>query len=235
MTNFSAADAAHLLHGLDATARRARTRAWSAWFPLAVFGLLVAGSSWWYRDPGAYWGRPIEEAGMVSLSDGLAHTAWGRFSGGTYPRPEAAIYWMIALPLGYALCAAWYARRTAGTGVAPPWRDYVLAGAGFGAVLALTLLVDVPPPHTQPAVWGVANPFVAVALGFVVLAVRSRTRALLGFSVAYAFAAAAVGMSSLSQLGDTTAAGSPFLQVLALSLPPLMAAAVLRLRDGRQA
>ena len=153
----------------------ARSRRRGAWFPLCVFGLLVLGSAPFYR---------LEE--QVAGSDGISILTYG--SRWTW------LYWLVAIPLGYAACVLFYRHRAIRTGVAGSLWPYIAVGLGLFALMLL-----VPPGLVMSWTPGFAHswtalPLISLAAGFLVLSRLERDRALMALSL---------GMLVLAALSDT--------------------------------
>lgn len=154
----------------------ARARRRGAWFPLSVFGILVLASAPLYRL-----------TQRVTRPDGISIS--------TYGSRWISLYWLIAIPLGYAACVLYHRRRAHRTGVAGSIWPYVATGLGLFALMSL-----VPPgimAHWTPGFarsW-TGLPLITLAAGFLVLSRLERDRALTALTV---------GLLLLAMLSDTT-------------------------------
>lgn len=162
----------------DVTRRRARTRTQvrGAWLPLAVFGLLTLITIPLYLHPFAF-----PHGGTYGY---LSLTRTPFFAGlpDARSQDQAWLFWLVAGPAGYLVCALWDHRRARRTGLSPRWDRFVAVGLGLLALLAATHLVPVRTILTSRygdgsasigAGFGIAaflTPLVTVALGLLVLA-----------------------------------------------------------------
>ena len=164
-----------LLAEADRARSEARSRRRGAWFPLSVFGILVLLSAPLYG---------LTE--RVTRPDGISML--------TYGSRWTSLYWLIAIPLGYAACVLSYRRRAARTGVAGSVWPYILTGLGLFALMSLVppgIVVDWTPAFARS--W-TALPLITLAAGFLVLSRLERDRALMALSF---------GMLVLAVLSDT--------------------------------
>jgi hypothetical protein len=165
-----------LLAEADRARLEARGRRRAAWFPLIVFGILVLGSAPLYRL-----------TQRVTRADGISIV--------TYGSRWISLYWLVAIPLGYAACALYYRRRATRVGVAGPVWPYVATGLGLFALMSL-----VPPENVSGWTPGFARswtalPLITLAAGFLVLSRLERDRALVALSL---------GLLGVAVLSDTT-------------------------------
>lgn len=160
-----------LLAEADRARSAARSRRRGAWFPLGVFGILALGSAPLYR----LMERETRADGITVL---------------TYGSRWVSLYWLVAIPLGYAACVLSYRRRATRTGVAGSVWPYVVTG------LALFALISIVPPGIV-AGWtpGFAHswtalPLITLAAGLLVLSRLERDWALTVVSLGMLVAAA---------------------------------------------
>ncbi|MBE1488468.1 hypothetical protein [Plantactinospora soyae] len=176
------------------TALRRRTRAarHAYWFPLLLFGLLIAIAAPLYLES-------VEPAGMrgVKAIPALAGL------GGDFLEHSAALgwYWLAALIGGYILSLGWYRWRGARVGLQTPTRAYLTAGI-VGTLVGLVLPIVLPfmlfntwSPVTTATSWattpllGISNrgmlPHLVIAVGLAVLARLERSRGLLTVVLGY--------------------------------------------------
>ncbi|MBA3690420.1 MAG: hypothetical protein H0W82_03270 [Actinobacteria bacterium] len=160
-------------------ANRARSEARSmrrgAWFPLIVFGALMVASAPLYRL-----------SGRVTRPDGISVL--------TYGSRWISVYWLIAVPLGYAVCVLSYRRRATRTGVAGSLWPYVATGLGLFALMSL-----VPPGIVAEWTPGFAHswtalPLISLAAGLLVLSRLERDWMLMALSL---------GLLALAVLSET--------------------------------
>jgi hypothetical protein len=180
--------ARELLGTAAAATRRTRRARQGYWFPLIVFGAVVAGASPFYVvDP------PAAGVAVVAYQDRAPLLQGGGPLGGD--GRAASLYWLIALPLGYAAVLLFYRLRARRAGVAGRAWPFLAAGLGLLAVLLATgpwVDLDVQAFHTNltpqaPGDMSVRGllPILIIALGLCVLARLERSRALTIFAVSY--------------------------------------------------
>jgi len=165
-----------LLAEVAALRSQTRRRVRGAWLPLLVFGLLTLASIPLYS-------RAFDTPRCCGAFSHDYRTPFVAGLPGADSQTGAALFWLIAMPVAYSVCALWYHRRAAQRGLQPRWRDYVGLGlALFAFVVVVNLLPDrVLSVHpgvaagSAPTTLGVGiralfTPLVAVAAGLVVLA-----------------------------------------------------------------
>ncbi len=168
-------DPKDLLVEADRARSEARSRRRGAWFPLNVFGALMLASVPLYRL-----------TGRVMRPDGVSIL--------TYGSRWISVYWLIAVPLGYAVCVLSYRRRATRTGVAGSLWPYVATGLGLFALMSL-----VPPGIVAEWTPGFAHswtalPLISLAAGLLVLSRLERDWMLMALSL---------GLLALAVLSET--------------------------------
>jgi hypothetical protein len=176
-----------LLQAVRDVTRQVRIAQRGAWFSLLVFGVVTLAVIPVYR---------------------YAPHELGRCRSGPQPGtyfctatiPGVLVYWPVALVLGYAVIAGFYARRSRQRGVGTPVGPYVIAGVA-ALLLAASLwraLSRPPLPIGQIDItpltvigYGLASPPGVIGLALLVLAWVERNRALLAFSLIYLVVAVA--------------------------------------------
>ena len=118
---------------------RSRTRqdgrGW--WFPLTLFGVLVL-----LATP-LYWGGPPLEDQDYSTTNPFVIVLMMAFGGVFTAHPVAiAVYWLVALIVGFVGSGLWYRREAQRIGLRRPVRAFVLTGLAI--TFALVLLQSVP-------------------------------------------------------------------------------------------
>lgn len=191
----------------------ARSRRRGAWLPLIVFGLLVLGSAPLYRL-----------TDRVTQADGVTVL--------TYGSSWTSLYWLIAIPLGYAACVLSYRRRATRTGVAGSVWPYVATGLGLFALMAL-----VPPGIVAEWTPGFARswtalPLVTLAAGFLVLSWLERDWALTGLSLGVLVLAALSDMTYDVLIGWQALSAAGFTAIVAGAML-LLAGAISWMARGR--
>jgi hypothetical protein len=172
-------DATHahaLLTGAQRAAAQARARSRASWFPLVVFGLLILGALPLFVYPGSADGFSSPSSRLDGVLGGWFLPRSGRW---------VAVYWLVALPVGYLATATYFRRRARRTGVASRPGPLVLTGVLLLAVLVVVSLqgyVGILPGNL--VVRGL-SPLLTVAVGLVVLAVADRSPALGGIALVF--------------------------------------------------
>jgi hypothetical protein len=119
-----------ILADLTVLRRQARTTRHAYWFPLVVFGVLVAASApFFVQQAPPPWGIAVAvpAAPLVAF-------------GGIFRSPWLSYYWLAAIVAGLALTGLWYRRHGARVGLRTPSRAFLLTGLVITAVLvALSL------------------------------------------------------------------------------------------------
>jgi hypothetical protein len=146
---------------LRAQTRRERQ---AFWFPLLVFALVVLISAWFYP--------PRSALGVAAESDSGVPAAM--LGGQLSSRSSAPVYWLIAIPAGYLLTAAYYLWRARRRGVVSPWRIWALSGVGLFALVVFLVQYSWGFLPGDLAVRGLL-PLLAIAVGFAVLAATHRS------------------------------------------------------------
>ncbi|MGH9152834.1 MAG: hypothetical protein ACRD03_10650 [Acidimicrobiales bacterium] len=88
-----------VLRGVDGLRRRTRSRVRGVWFPLVVFASITLATVALYRRPFAY---PRDGGGFAS---GPYLTRYHAGLPGARSQLAAYLFWLVAAPLGYLVCA----------------------------------------------------------------------------------------------------------------------------------
>ncbi len=211
---------------------------------MVVFGALILGSAPLYTlSP------PINTPDGVVVGSGNASL------GALAPDFAASLFWLIGVPIAYAVTTMFYLWRGRRRGVRTTWRAYVVAGMGLFAVVAL-LLVNLP--RKVPGRRLFLNlfdhvpgdlvirgliPLLAIAVGFMILAVAERSSTLGLFAVGFFAIALTANLYDMSNLADRLAlsGGGPEVNNIVVGALALLAgigfglAALLRGRRPRLA
>jgi hypothetical protein len=208
--------------GLRRRTRRARQ---AFWFPLLVFGALILGSTPLYTLP------PTNTPDGVVVGSG--HAPLGALA----PGLAAGLFWLIGIPVGYVVTAGFYLWRGHRRGVRTTWRAYVFVGLGLFAVVAL-LTVNLPRnvPGRRlfirlfeylPGYLVIRGliPLLAVAVGFMILALTERSWPLALFAVAFFAVALTANLYDMSNLAYRLArqGGGPEVNNIVVGLLALLA------------
>ncbi|GIF67319.1 hypothetical protein Ais01nite_53540 [Asanoa ishikariensis] len=189
-----------LLASMADLRRRTRAARHAYWFPLILFGLLMAAALPFYLES-------AERVGMVGLpGDGPLLAALG----GDFLEHSTGLgwYWLVALLAGFLISLGWYRWRGERTGLRTPTRAYLragvigtLAGVLLPVVLRFLLFntdagVSGATSGVTISLLGVANrgmfPHLVIAVGLLVLARLERSRALLVVTLCFTAAVVAV-------------------------------------------
>jgi hypothetical protein len=166
-------DPVALLDELAELRRNTRADRQAYWFPLLLFGALIAGATPWYIEPAKR--VPLEASGEV-----YTLTGW--------PEPRAGGYWLPALLFGAVATAAWYHWRGRRAGV--EGRSAAAIGTAALAVAAFTIVSESPVGwHLWPITIGNMTPLLVIAVGLLALAALERGALLWVVAVLYAGAA----------------------------------------------
>lgn len=122
-----------VLADLGRLRRQARTTRHAYWFPLVLFGALIAASAPFFVEP------TTSGQGTSLL---VTRTNPLPTFGGILSPPRVSYYWLAALVTGLALTGWWYRRHGTRAGLRTPSRGFLLTGL---AVIVVLLLVPLPP------------------------------------------------------------------------------------------
>ena len=190
--------------------QRARRVRQGYWFPLVVFGALVAGATPFYLL-----NIPAEGNGTSNVA--IAPAAPLFLGGGSFfdSGRAASIYWLIALTAGYVAVVFYYRLRALRTGVAGRIWPYAAVGLGL-----LALLLIAGPITPIPRVLGLSGlqvndmtvrgliPLVVIAIGLLVLARSERSVMLTWFALCYLALALVANLYDLGNLDDFPGPGA---------------------------
>ena len=179
------------------------------WFPLALFGLIVAASVALHaaeHGPGPIpdgWVAYAPLAQTVSWS--TAHTSFAAmvYHGGGPLGLAEGWYWPAALTAAFLLTVVWYRRASQRTGSARPGWGYLVTGLVLTAAsTALPVLAmqraSIPAWIWLDRQWGIGTfALLVIAVGLGMLAWLARGRALAIIALAYAVAALAADWPAL--------------------------------------
>jgi hypothetical protein len=144
--------------------RRIRRERQALWFPAIVFALITLASAPLYRYPSP----------QDSLAGGDGPT-FGALGGLLSPHATGAgLYWLIAIPLGYLLTAAYFVWRARRRGVVVSWRTWALTGFALFAFVVFLLQENWGFLPGDLVVRGLL-PLIVMAVGFAVLAGTQRS------------------------------------------------------------
>jgi hypothetical protein len=175
----------------DRAGRGAPSARRASWVALSIFGVTL-GAIPLYRFPN------VSASGPAITYRSFGFLMW--FVGGFFLRDPGAtaLYWLIALPLGYVATAALYRYRARRRGVGgSPWA-YVLVGLALFGLLFLGAEFS----RLRPGDLFLRGltPLLAIGAGLVVLAVVERSRALACFAVAFLGLAVLVNLYDIENL-----------------------------------
>jgi hypothetical protein len=195
----SPSDAGALLAETERMRTRTRRDRHGYWLPLTLFGLIVLGAMPLF----------VESADAPPQGEMVQFDPSG-ILGGIFTANAAliAIYWLVALPLGYLATALYYRLRARRRGVGGRAWPYVATGIGLLAVLVFTAV-----PLFLPLVFlslrGLAA-LLTVAVGLFVLASLERSRVLAGVATAFAVLAVAVNLYNFENVVHRLGVGLPY-------------------------
>lgn len=204
--------AGEMIDEIRALRRQARAIRHAYWFPLVLFGLLIAASAPFYIRPA----HPIRAAalrpGLASAAGRPALPMLGGFTGFLTGR-GLAWYWLTALLGGLLLTLLWYRWRGSRVGVRTPARGCVIAvGVLTALAVAIPPLSAVRSPHwlawlqRLQVLWPGdlvlrgTFPFVIIAAGLWVLAWAERSPALTVISALYTGVAILVSLYNVENV-----------------------------------
>jgi hypothetical protein len=161
-------DPVALLDEMAELRRNARADRQAYWFPLILFGALIAGATPWYIERSF----PLIAGGAVTVGRG----------------PHAGAYWLPALLFGAVVTGAWYHWRGRRAGVES--RSAAAIGTAALVVVAFTIVDESPIGwHLWPVTINNMTPLLVIAVGLLVLAALERSVLLWVVAVLYAGAA----------------------------------------------
>lgn len=162
-----------VLAEVEAARRRARAARPHTWLPLVVLAVVV------FAAMPLYVQRPVGEqwSGSSQLS---------RLSGfGQLQHPTAAaVYWLVVVPVVYAVIAAYLVRRGARSGVRVRAAHVTVSGLVLFIVLVVAVVV-VPQMRLLPGNLTIRGltPLLAIAMGVMAWGALDRDRTVLGIGV----------------------------------------------------
>jgi hypothetical protein len=180
----------------DITGLRRRTREarQAFWFPLIVFAVLILNSAPLYVATGT---DGTETGDRFGFLGGM----------GTSNAEHIAVFWIIAMPLGYAITAGYYLWHARRRGVATSWQPYVGTGIVLFALIAFLLASIAPRVASKFVEVGGGDlamrgltPLLIIAVGFVVLARIERSLVFGVFSVAFLALTVAANLYDMSNI-----------------------------------
>jgi len=193
-------DPAAALAELARLRSRARQDVRGWWFPLVLFGVLVL-----LATP-LYWDVPPGDGALTGSFEVAAVRAFG---GVFTAHPLAiAVYWLVALVVGFAGSGLWYRRHARQVGLRRPVLAFVLTG--LAVTLGLLAAQDVPLLSYllfYVSARGTSS-IAVIAVSLFVLARLERSRALLAFAVGFLGVAVLVSTYNVENL--VMQAGVPF-------------------------
>jgi hypothetical protein len=198
----SASEAQRTVDEVTGLRRRTRRARQAFWFPLVVFGALILGSTPLYTLPP-----------LTNTPDGVVVGSGRAPLGALAPGFAAGLFWLIGVPVAYVVTALFYLWRGHRRGVRTTWRAYVFVGLGLFVVVAL-LTVNLPRKvpgrrlfirlfEYLPGDLVIRGliPLLAIAVGFMILALAERSRAFGLFAIAF-FAIAFFAVALTANLYD---------------------------------
>jgi hypothetical protein len=180
---------------------RARQDGRGWWMPLVLFGVLVLGAA------PLYWGGPpLQDSSIAGpFSMALVMAFGGVF---TAQPVAAAVYWLIALVVGFVGSGIWYRRHAQRVGLRRPVLAFVVTGL---TVTLLLLALQSVPYLNFPLFylsWRGTSSIAVISVSLFVLARLERSRALLLYAVGFLGVAVLVGTYNVENL--VMAVGVPY-------------------------
>ncbi len=195
----SSRDAGELLGAVERVSKETRRARHGYWFPLLLSGLIILGDlPFSYYSIGHYGGH-ISEFWGFCLCSGTGNHPFG-----------STLYWLLALPLGYAAVAAHYVERSRRTGLKVKIWPYVVTGTVvFGLVILTATRVPTPlrfmyriDVWTHYATVQGFAPILVVSLAFFALAVIERSKAMWLITLAFLGVAVLANTYNISNIGQ---------------------------------
>jgi hypothetical protein len=221
-----------------------RARRPAYWFPLALFGLIVAASVPLHAAGQGLAPSPTGWVAYAPLTQSVSSSTAYNSSlsvlvyrgSGPFEVPEGW-YWAAALAGAFLLTALWYRRTGGDTGRTPLGWPYLATG------LALTALITAVPPLVMPRAdflawlwldrqWGIGTfALLVIAVGLGMLAWHARSRPLAVIALAYTAAALAADWTALHAAPAVLLrhSGSPEQMLAFLARPPQPSSAAILL------
>jgi hypothetical protein len=121
-----------ILADLGRLRRQARAARHAYWFPLVLFGALIAASSPFF----------VEQMPPLGVTTWMRRVPLPTF-GGMFTQPGLSYYWLAAILTGLGLTVWWYRRHGARVGLRTPSRGFLLAGLIITAALVVLHFISV--------------------------------------------------------------------------------------------
>jgi hypothetical protein len=121
-----------VLADLGRLRRQARAARHAYWFPLVLFGVLIAASSPFFVEQ-------ISPPGVTTW----VKAAPLRTFGGMFSQPGLSYYWLAAIVTGLGLTGWWYRQHGARVGLRTPSRGFLLTGLVITAALVVLSFISV--------------------------------------------------------------------------------------------
>jgi hypothetical protein len=178
------------------------------WFPLVLFGVLIAASAPFFVEPTP----PPGVTTWVTSGNPLPNL------GGNFFQPSLSYYWLAAIVTGLGLTGWWYSRRGARVGVRTRSRGFLLTGLVITAAL-----IVVPFPFGILTMRG-TFPILIIAVALWMLARAERSAGLSVVAMVFTAAALLAGLYNVEDI--LPASFAEFLlrytSVPGVFLPPLV-------------
>jgi hypothetical protein len=195
------AQAAEILSTAQAVRRRTREVRQAFWVPMAIFGAIVLLAAPLYRLA-----APPPDGGLAFVDVGSGIHG---FAGGFYLRNPGVVsmFWLVALPIGYATTLLYYRGRARRRGAAGSVWPYVAAGLVSLGVLMLGSFLG----HLRPGdlFSRGLTPLLTIAAGLFVLARAERSTGLALFSASFAGLALIVNLYDVENVFHRLGVGVP--------------------------
>jgi hypothetical protein len=192
-------EAGELLGAVQRVAKETRHARHGYWFPLLLSGLIILGAlPFSYFSIGHYSGKFTDFFGFCLCSQA-----------GNHPF-GSTLYWLIAIPLGFAAVAAYYIVRSRRTGLKVRIWPYIATGVVIFGLVILTA-AQVPAPlrfmyridvWTRYATVQGFAPILVISFAFFALAIIERSKALWLITLAFLGVAVLANTYNISNIGQ---------------------------------
>jgi hypothetical protein len=122
-----------ILADLGRLRRQARAARHAYWFPLVLFGALIAASSPFF----------VEQIPPPGITLWVTRANPLPTFGGVFTQPGLSYYWLVAIVTGLGLTGWWYRRHGTKVGVRTPSRGFLLTGLIITAALLVLHFIPV--------------------------------------------------------------------------------------------
>jgi hypothetical protein len=186
-------DASLTLDAITALKNRTRRARQGYWLPLLIFGAIIMGSAPFYVEP-----SDVVVGNSPGAGSAIVRTYLSLNPGVDWK----AIYWLIAIPLGYLATVVWYSFRGQRRGVTTSMGAYLAAGVGFLVLVVLGAANAYVNTDIGDLVVRGLTTTLAIAAGFGVLARLERSLTLAAIAIMFAALALTANLYDLSNIAE---------------------------------